>query len=106
MALNERLLAFAQMLAGDDDDAGDGPPRALKEERYYTQNSMALNVYDSIIALMRELKEKERRPDVQIEADFAAIKREYLYQTRPPGYGRPKKGEVYLNAYAQARSSK
>jgi hypothetical protein len=106
MSLNERLLAFAQMLAGsnlaaDDAGGGGGPPLALKEERYYTQNTMALNVYESIVALMRELREKERRPDVQIEADFVAIQREYLYQTRPPGYGRPKKGEAYFRAYAQ-----
>jgi len=91
------------MLAGSNlaDDEGGGPPLALKKERYYTQNTMALNVYESIVDLMRELKEKERRPDVQIEADFVAIQREYLYQTRPPGYGRPKKGEAYLRAYAQ-----
>lgn len=112
MSLNERLLAFAHQLAGTDAQPRGG---LAKEDQGYTQNIMAINVYESVIALLRELKDsKSSRPEVQIEADFVAIQREYLYQTRPPGYGRPKKGDTYLRAYAQgyaeaaaaARSSK
>lgn len=84
-SLGERMTEFAQQLL-------------LKTEYHYTQNEMALCIYDGVISLIRELK-SEARTEPEIEAAFQALRKEYRRQTRPPGTASGTPGAAYVRAY-------
>jgi hypothetical protein len=98
--LRQRMRRFCEEMLGFPEDQ-DAPPRHPLVEFHYTQNNMALNVYDAVRALMADTE----RTQAEIEHDFERIVRFYRRQKMPPtpyGYQDSPVGTTYCRTFEAA----